>query len=205
MRLCSGAMLLPRDLNEYYAVKEIQGTPFCAQLTLINILITFLNSSQIILNDLFLSTSKQKVQLSEKPPRWFTDAQQGTDVSQHVNRLHSPPHLHPLRGCEGAAHHRLSIQSYSWTAQAAVGRELDGPLLRSLLLLPQAEPDAVFTLLITGEGPADRRAITDSPQAQGWERYRHPPLSPKCEGNVQLSLGSLHWQNPRAQREILKT
>lgn len=123
MRLCSGAMLLPRDLNEYYAVKEIQGTPFCAQLTLINILITFLNSSQIILNDPFLSTSKQKVQLSEKRPRWFTDAQQGTDVSQHVNRLHSPPHLHPLRGCEGAAHHRLSIQSYSWTAQAAVGRE----------------------------------------------------------------------------------
>ncbi|CAB1445569.1 unnamed protein product [Pleuronectes platessa] len=56
-----------------------------------------------------------------------------------------------------------------------------------------------------GEGPADRRAITDSPQARGWERYKHPPLSPKCDGDVQLSLGSLHWQNPRAQREILKT
>lgn len=63
----------------------------------------------------------------------------------------------------------------------------------------------MFTLLITGEGPADRRAITDSPQAQGWERYKHPPLSPKCDCNVQLSQGSLHWQNPRAEREILKT
>lgn len=63
----------------------------------------------------------------------------------------------------------------------------------------------MFTLLITGEGPADRRAITDSPQARGWERYKHPSLSPKCDGNVQLSRGSLHWQNPRVQREILKT
>lgn len=63
MRLCNGVMLLPRDLNEHYAVKEVQGTPFCAQLTLINILITFLNSSQIILNDQFLSTSKQRFSL----------------------------------------------------------------------------------------------------------------------------------------------
>lgn len=70
---------------------------------------------------------------------------------------------------------------------------------------PKTDPGAVFTLLITGEGPADRRAITDSPQARGWERYKRPPLSPKCDGNVQLSRGSLHWQNPRAQREILKT
>lgn len=70
---------------------------------------------------------------------------------------------------------------------------------------PQVDPGAVFTLLITGEGPADRRAITDSPQAWGWERYKRPPLSPKCDGDVQLSRGSLHWQNPRAQREILKT
>ncbi|KAK9533630.1 hypothetical protein VZT92_008736 [Zoarces viviparus] len=97
------------------------------------------------------------------------------------------------------------VQSYSWTAQVAVGQDPDGPLLRRLLLLPQAEPGAVFTLLITGEGPADRRAITDSPQAWGWERYKRPPLSPKCEGDVQLSQGSLRWQNPRAQREILKT
>lgn len=42
------------------------------------------------------------------------------------------------------------------------------PLLRSLLPLPHADLGAVFTLLITGEGLADRRAITDSPQAWGF-------------------------------------
>lgn len=103
------------------------------------------------------------------------------------------------------AHHSPSVQSCSWTAQVAVGQGQDGPLLCSLLLLPRADPGAVFTLLITGEGPADRRAITDSPQARGWERYKNPLPSPKCDGNVQLSQGSLHWQNPRVQREILKT
>lgn len=102
-------------------------------------------------------------------------------------------------------HHSLSVQSCSWTAQVTGGQGQDGPLLCSLLLLPQADPGAVFTLLITGEGPADRRAITDSPQARGWERYKNPLPSPKCDGNVQLSWGSLHWQNPRVQREILKT
>lgn len=120
----------------------------------------------------------------------------------------SPPQLNisaPHRDAMGCVSPPLSVQSCSWTAQAAVGQEPDGPLLRSLLLLPRAEPGAVFTLLITGEGPADRRAITDSPQAQGWERYKHPSLSPECDGNVQLSLGSLRWRNPRAQREILKT
>lgn len=74
----------------------------------------------------------------------------------------------------------------------------------SLLLVPQAEPDAVFTLLITGEGPADRRAITGSPQGWGWEHCKHPPLSPKRDGNVQLSWGSLYWQNPRVQKRDIK-
>lgn len=70
---------------------------------------------------------------------------------------------------------------------------------------PHADLGDVFTLLITGEGLADRRAITDSQQAWGWERHKHPPLSPECDGSVQLSQGSFCWQNPRDQREILKT
>lgn len=98
----------------------------------------------------------------------------------------------------------LSFQSCSWTAQETVGQERDGPLLRSLLPLPHADLGAVFTLLITGEGLADRQTITDSPQAWGWELHKHPPPSPECDSSVQLSQGSFHWQNPRDQREILK-
>lgn len=64
----------------------------------------------------------------------------------------------------------------------------------------------MFTLLITGEGPADRRAITDSPQAQ---RAGNPANTHRCLPNVtamsNCQRGSLHWQNPKAQREILKT
>lgn len=104
----------------------------------------------------------------------------------------------------GGALQTLSVQSCFWTAQVVTGQEPDGSLSSSLLPVPQAEPDAVFTLLITGEGPADRRAITDSPQAWGWECYKHPPLSPKCDGDVQLSRGGLYWQNPRVQKRDIK-
>lgn len=100
----------------------------------------------------------------------------------------------------------LSFQSCSWTAQETAGQEADGPLLRSLLPLPpKANLGVVFTFLITGEGLADRRAITDSPQAWSWERHKHPPLFPECDGSVQLSEGSFPWQNSQDQREILKT
>lgn len=69
---------------------------------------------------------------------------------------------------------------------------------------PQADLGAVFTLLITGEGLADRRAITDSPQAWGWEHYKHPLLSPKCDGSVQLSWGSLHGQKKKGPKKDIK-
>lgn len=51
-----------------------------------------LNSSQSILSDQFLCIFSTKTQYNEKSPQWFTDAQQGkSDVSQHGDRLHSPP------------------------------------------------------------------------------------------------------------------
>lgn len=59
------------------------------------------------------------------------------------------------------------VSSCFCTAQETAGQEPDGPLLRPLPPLPHADLGAVFTLLITGEGLADRRAITDSPQAWG--------------------------------------
>lgn len=199
-------------LHESNSAKKAHEIPWREQLLLIftlHILITFVNSSQIILSDPFFSVF---------PLQRFGSMQRLLNGSLMLNKetntnlvLFSTStdntllHFSVLPGdvmgfISQSVSSNLLLDSSS-SSRTGAGRSL----LRSLLLLPQAEPGAVFTLLITGEGLADRRAITDSPQARGWERYKHPSLSPKCDGNVQLSRGSLHWQNPRAQREILKT
>lgn len=84
----------------------------------------------------------------------------------------------------------VSGQSCSWTAQVAGGQEPACSLPLSLLFSPQAEPGTVFTLLITGEGPADRRAITESPQAPGLGTLQTP-----------AAVSQMRRQRPAVTRE----
>ena len=124
-----------------------------------------------------------------------------SDVSQHVNRQHSPPQ----RG-DGVHITVCQSQSCCRTAQAAVGQEPDGPLLRSLLLPPpqKPEPGAVFTLLITGEGPADRRAITDSPQAPGLGTLQTPAAVSQMWRRCPTVTGEPSLAKPKGPKRDIK-
>ena len=168
-----------------------------------HVLITFVTSSHIIMIDHFLCIFFTKVQFIEMSPQWFLDSKQGKNknlmffsTSTDNTLLHFSVLHRDAMGCASQSVSSKLLLDSSSSSRTGAGR--------SLLLFPQAEPGAVFTLLITGEGPADRRAITDSPQARGWERYKHPPLSPKCDGNVQLSQGSLHWAKPKGPKRDIK-
>lgn len=98
-------------LHGHNTGKSINEIPCRKQLLLINmfltarVLITFVNSSQIILSDQFLCVFSTKVQFNEKPTQWFTDAQQGTNgnlmFSQHVNTplLHISVLHRDVMGC----------------------------------------------------------------------------------------------------------
>lgn len=76
--------------------------PCRKQLLLINMFFSTcldLNSFQIILSYQLLCTFSTKVPFNKKPPRWFTDAQQGTNGNlmflSMLRRVRSPPHLSP--------------------------------------------------------------------------------------------------------------
>lgn len=72
----------------------------------VHVQITFVKSSRIILSDQFLCIFSKKVQFNEKPPHWFTDAQQGTNGNLmflsmltdltllHISVLHSSDGVH---------------------------------------------------------------------------------------------------------------
>ena len=111
----------------------------------------------------------------EKPPHWFSDAQQGTNGNlMSLSMLTDNALLH--REGMGCTSQSVNPKVAAGQLKQQQDRSRTVPSSAPSYSPPKPEPGAVFTLLITGEGPADRRAITDSPQAPGLGTLQTPAV-----------------------------